>query len=289
MITVETMALEGVKHLLQWAAAEGWNPGLDDANAFYSADPEGFLMVKDANKTVAGISVIRQDDQNGFLGLYLCHPDYRGRGYGWKAWQAAMQYLKGRTIGLDGVPEQQDNYRKSGFKYHYRNIRFSGEAVGLLNDSEIINISHQQKCTVEYVKSTDMNALHQLDARVHGLSRYEFLKGWLNNTDSRITLLCKSNETLMGFGTIRACQQGYKIGPLIANDSDIARLLVSALANGLKAKELIIDIPEPNAEAARITEELGLKPVFDTARMYRGDAPEYQLQLLYGVTTFELG
>ena len=27
---------------LDWAAAEGWNPGLHDAHCFYAADPEGF-------------------------------------------------------------------------------------------------------------------------------------------------------------------------------------------------------------------------------------------------------
>src|SRR3712207_9059113 len=29
---------------LDWAAAEGWNPGLRDADAFWAADPEGFLL-----------------------------------------------------------------------------------------------------------------------------------------------------------------------------------------------------------------------------------------------------
>ena len=29
---------------LDWAAAEGWNPGFHDAPSFLAADPDGFLL-----------------------------------------------------------------------------------------------------------------------------------------------------------------------------------------------------------------------------------------------------
>lgn len=29
---------------IKWAAKEGWNPGLYDADAFYATDPKGFFM-----------------------------------------------------------------------------------------------------------------------------------------------------------------------------------------------------------------------------------------------------
>lgn len=29
---------------ISWAAKEGWNPGLFDADAFYATDPKGFFM-----------------------------------------------------------------------------------------------------------------------------------------------------------------------------------------------------------------------------------------------------
>lgn len=33
----------------------------------------------------------------------------------------------------------------------------------------------------------------------------------------------------------------------------------------------------------------GLQPVFETARMYRGPSPSLALELIFGITTFELG
>jgi hypothetical protein len=38
-----------------------------------------------------------------------------------------------------------------------------------------------------------------------------------------------------------------------------------------------------------LAQELGLTPVFETARMYTGAIPPLRLERVYGVTTFELG
>ena len=112
--------------LIDWAAAEGWNPGLDDAEAFRAADPEGFLIGLLEDEPVAGISVVRYGDDFGFLGLYIVRPEHRGKGYGWAIWQGGMVRLQGRNVGLDGVVAQQDNYRRSGFVLAHRNVRYAG-------------------------------------------------------------------------------------------------------------------------------------------------------------------
>lgn len=41
---VRSMTLADLKLVISWAADEGWNPGIDDANNFYVADPQGFLL-----------------------------------------------------------------------------------------------------------------------------------------------------------------------------------------------------------------------------------------------------
>src|SRR4051794_26606488 len=101
--------------MLEWADQEGWNPGLSDAECFHAADPEGFLLAFRDKEPVASISVVRYGRPFGFLGLYIVRPDLRGRGYGYRLWQAGMARLEERTVGLDGVVAQQDNYRRSGF------------------------------------------------------------------------------------------------------------------------------------------------------------------------------
>jgi hypothetical protein len=50
-------------------------------------------------------------------------PHWRGQGIGWRLWTRGMARLAGHLVGLDGVPAQQDNYRKSGFTLAWRNVR----------------------------------------------------------------------------------------------------------------------------------------------------------------------
>ena len=108
------MGAADVVRAADWAAAEGWNPGLSDAVAFQAADPTGFLVGRLDGEPVGCISVVRYGQAFGFLGFYIMTPKARGKGYGIRIWQAGMKHLAGRMVGLDGVPAQQDNYRKIG-------------------------------------------------------------------------------------------------------------------------------------------------------------------------------
>jgi hypothetical protein len=88
---------------------------------------------------------------------------------------------------------------------------------------------------------------------------------------------------------LRACRVGFKIGPLFADTPAIARALFTAAAAEAGGAPLSIDVPEPNAMAVDLASQFGLAPVFETARMYRGPAPDLPLERIYGVTTLELG
>ena len=80
--------------MLDWAAAEGWNPGLEDAAAFVAADPEGFFVAEVAGEVVAAISVVHHGADHAFLGLYLCRPDHRG---GWTGSRHSRRITPGQV------------------------------------------------------------------------------------------------------------------------------------------------------------------------------------------------
>ena len=123
---VRTMSADEVAMSVEWAAAEGWNPGLHDPPCFREADPAGFFVGVWRNEPVACLAAVAYDERFGFIGLYIVKPEFRGRGFGMRIWQHGMRYLGDRNIGLDGVVAQQANYRKSGFRLAYRNIRYQG-------------------------------------------------------------------------------------------------------------------------------------------------------------------
>lgn len=93
-----------------------------------------------------------------------------------------------------------------------------------------------------------------------------------------------------GWGLVRRCREGHKIGPLVAENPAIANALYAALCNRLPEGEAVfLDVPLPNADAQALARAQSLQGVFATARMYAGPAPALALDCLYGITTFELG
>ncbi len=285
-----------VSLLLEWAAAEGWNPGLDDAAAFYAADPDGFFVAIVDDRPVAGVSVIRQGSISGgpgygFLGLYLCLSEYRGKGLGWAVWQAGINYLAGCTVALDGVVDQQDNYRKSGFELAYRNIRFSGRVPEHWSKAEVM--PQDGDTVVRPVLPADLDQLVELDRSLGGVERRKYLSHWFGNTDNRQTLLLEQRNAagavIVAAGTIRRCIKDYKIGPLLAPDATSATRLLMGLCARVGAENIVIDVPEPNGQAMALVANAGLQPVFETARMYKGIPPEATLDSIFAVCTLELG
>ncbi|TIT76763.1 MAG: GNAT family N-acetyltransferase, partial [Mesorhizobium sp.] len=70
--TIRTLTASEVETLIDWAAAEGWNPGIGDAAALRAADPEGFIGAFVGGEMMAGISAVAYGAGFGFIGLYIC-------------------------------------------------------------------------------------------------------------------------------------------------------------------------------------------------------------------------
>lgn len=276
---ISVMARDELQIAINWANAEGWNPGLDDAVAFYAADPQGFLIGRLNNLPITTISAVKYGTSFGFIGLYIAEKNYRQKGYGIQIWHKALAYLKGRNIGLDGVVAQQENYKKSGFNLAHRNIRFAGLAKPTNpSPAKIVNLS-----------SLMLDDVYNYDRHCFPEQRNRFLKTWINQPHCHALGLVE-NTHLVGYGVIRACQTGYKIGPLNAENKDVASELFNALISKVPVGSAIyLDTPEPNPQAIELAQRNAMQPSFETARMYTGSFPEIALHKIFGITTFELG
>lgn len=276
---IQVMTPEQLDLAIEWAAQEGWNPGLHDADSFRNADPNGFLVGLLDGEPIASISVVKYGDSFGFLGFYIVKPEYRGQGYGLQIWKAGLEYLAGRNIGLDGVEDQQGNYKKSGFKLAYGNIRYEGQGGGNAPAVEgLVDLS-----------DLPFERIYAYDQSFFPAERTEFLKHWIKQEGS-YAIGVERDGHLVGYGVIRPCRSGYKVGPLLAEDTELAGELFLALKAKAKPSDLVyLDVPEVNKNAVALAEKYTMTPVFKTARMYTKEFPDLPLDRIFGVTTFELG
>lgn len=273
-----TMTDSEVALAIDWAAQEGWNPGLHDARTFRAADPGGFLVGLHDGQPVASISLVRYGERFAFLGLYIVLPAWRGQGRGWRLWQEAMASVPGRQVGLDGVVGQQANYRKSGFTLAWRNVRYEGVAASSTADPRALPLA---RLPFETVRA--------YDAPFFPADRAVFLRHWIAQPDAS-GFAWVEDGALRGYGVIRRCRRGCKIGPLFADDETAAQGLYEALAAWARPGDAVyLDLPEPNGQAAALAKRNGMRLVFETARMYTGEPPQAPLARTYGITSFELG
>lgn len=264
---------------IEWAAKEGWNPGLHDADAFYKTDPKGFLLGLLNGEPIASISAVAYDDKFGFLGFYIVKPEYRDKGYGIQIWNEALKYLPTQNIGLDGVVAQQENYKKSGFKLAYGNIRYEGTGLDQTeNNPEVV-----------LLKVVPFEQLRNYDDQIFPTSRPVFLQSWIQQPESLAIGFIK-DETLLGYGMVRKCRTGFKVGPLFADTKEVANTLFQHMRGFVGANSSIfLDVPGVNKDAVALTEIYQMKPMFETARMYNKETPNIPINKVFGVTTFELG
>ena len=273
-MTLRQMNLSDLKMVLGWAKDEGWNPGLDDAAAFHAADPNGFFLSELNGQPAAAISVVNHDDNHAFLGLYICRPEFRGQGHGLALWHAALAHAGTRSVSLDGVPDQQANYAKSGFVATGGTTRYRGFAPATPD-------------VARPAQPADLPALIAADARSAGHTRSGFTTAWFHNTETRQTVIHRENPT--AFATFRQCGDGLKIGPFNAPDAHTARALLGAAPNRWATGPIYIDVPAQSPRLAALLESLNFAPSFHTARMVKGQPPLAQPPEFYAVATLELG
>jgi GNAT superfamily N-acetyltransferase len=276
--TIRTMRPDEISLAVDWAAAEGWNPGLADAACFACVDSQGFFIAELDGAPAATISCVNYSEGFSFLGFYIVRPDLRGTGCGMRIWKAAIAHAGSRVIGLDGVTAQQDNYKKSGFQFAYANVRYGGKvSAPAAPPADVIALSEVSFAAVE-----------ANDASVFPAPRSAFLRAWIG-APGHIGCALIRDGRLAGWGVIRPCRKGFKIGPLVADDRTTAEAVLSALLARVGGGEIFLDVPGANGEALALAEDFGLAPVFETARMYTGTIPPLRLQRAFGVTSFELG
>ncbi|MEU4167961.1 GNAT family N-acetyltransferase [Streptomyces sp. NPDC026665] len=277
-LVVSQATLEDWKVVVGWAADEGWNPGLSDRASFFAQDPEGFFLGRLDGEPVSAVSVVNYSADYAFLGFYLVRPGLRGKGYGLATWETALAHAGDRTVGLDGVVAQQDNYRKSGFELAYRTARFTGVVP-----------AGERPAGVRAAGPADHAAITAYDAACYPADRPVFLESWLTAPGHRTFVRHADGGRLGGYAVLRPARDSLRVGPLFADTPDDARALFAALAADADGRALAVDVPQANAEAVALVGKLGLGPSFETARMYTGPVREFAGERVFGVTSLELG
>ncbi len=278
----QKLDFKGVKTLVKWAENEGWDPGLYDADVYWATDSDGFYGYFKEGELIAGGSIISYNGEFGFMGFFIVKPEYRSIGIGRKLWYQRRDTLLSRlnkdaSIGMDGVVAMQSFYEKGGFKIAFRDERYEKVGIALKVNKNISSII-----------DNDIESILAYDKKCFGFSRPQFLIPWLKTLNNKTFKYVERGE-LKGFAIVRQTIAGYKIGPLFADNENIAEELYKACLNSVVGKALYLDIPVINQGAINLIKKYKATYVFECARMYYGNPPNIDMNKVFGITSFELG
>lgn len=259
--------------VISFARAEKWLMGHDDHQLFYKLAEKDFLGGFFEGKLVSTISCINYGEM-GFIGLYIVKPEYRAMGFGLKLFEAALQHLKHcSVIGLDAVIKQIPNYKKHGFVSAYTQNLLIG----------YVPYQPNKAVSTEFT----FDEVYPLFNQSFPCTRKEFYATWLNYTK---TAVYRDEGRVKGIGSIRLGDNEIgKIGPLIAENAEIAKILIQHLSHYVSSHQVSICCSSENVMAMKLYESLNFKNTLLSERMYRGPKPSHDLQHIFGSASQELG
>ncbi|KAG0085614.1 hypothetical protein BGZ93_000545 [Podila epicladia] len=307
-----------------WANSEQWNPtaqGADLGDVYFPLDSGAFFAgivispTTGESKIVSILSGVRFGAEQAWVGFYIVDPAQRGHGYGLKTFEHVLSKHLGdsgiTSVGLDGVMAQVSNYRKSGFtNVGWQNERRHGDLVKLVEVQEAAladKIRNGGVSGLRDLATVDEAQLAAMEVRYSGLKRPEFVRRWVQfhsgvqETKHRFNtaLLAEDGKTVLGYGCIRPAQTSYRIGPIYASSTEVAKQILVKLAIDVVEVEkrhplgvpleIDIDVPNTNKHAVELFDGLGWKDTFPSLRMWKGPVPEHDVSGVFGVASLEVG
>ncbi len=132
----------------------------------------------------------------------------------------------------------------------------------------------------------DWAAVVDYDGSVFPARREAFLHLWLANAHAAVQWR-EHDGRVRGYGCVRKVDVGYRVGPLFADDADIATALLQALlARVPTGQPVTVDMPERNTGAAL---RLGGAIVSRYDYLLAGTPAAPSFLRVFGVTTTEAG
>lgn len=272
----------------QWCIDEGWNIGLYDSETYYKVDPLGHFVAK-TSKAIASLSLVKHSPTFFTLGPFIVHKSYRGQGIGEKLWNVAMTRMNyehpDSLIVLYAVSKQVERYKRAGFMPVLKNQRWYINSKSSILPS--INY-HSVSLTKDLITTVSQYYKN------HYFTDRELLFTNILKKPETNGLVIIDDNLIKGFGFIRRCVRGFRIGSLVADTPEIAQVLISDLLDFSLQEPVFIDVPDSNPHEVSYLNVFNAAraPQEDTITMIKGTGySKYlkQWEQHYGLFSLEIG
>ncbi|XP_022111832.1 uncharacterized protein LOC110991044 [Acanthaster planci] len=256
----------------------------EELRLMYDTDPNGFfLATADDGDVVGTVAALRLSDKLGFIGFHHVRDSFLEEGA--RLWDVAVGYLGDRNIGIEVAMQDVEKYMELGFKEEWRNGCFKGSGIPLLPEV-------QSNRLLRSVAEMGFGRVVDFDTDVCGEPRVKFLLKWLRTDNPRAAQAVLEDNRVVGYGVIRPLQRAssHRIGPLLAENTALAQVLLLSLLSSVPQQTLYLDSPLDNPSFTRLLEtDLKMEQVQERARMYTRGNPHVNVRKVFGMLSKDIG
>lgn len=188
----------------------------------------------DADGKLIGSAMALPYGDFGWVCMVLVSPDRRRLGIATDLMRRVIDDLEARGIvaGLDATPAGREVYRHLGFEEVYRLERLWAKTVSSPADGG------DTPARIAVMTAAEIDEVAAYDARSFGGERRALLAGLRDRQPGRAHV-ARVGEWLAGYVLARDGREATQIGPVLAEDPDIAIALARAALAGLDGPAVI--------------------------------------------------
>jgi GNAT superfamily N-acetyltransferase len=270
MLTIRPFTPADIALGMGLKSAAGWNQTEADWRRTLQLQPDG-CFVGECDGTPAATLTFCCFGSVAWIAMVLTDPEFRGRGLATALMRHAVELLQSRgvtTIRLDATPLGRPVYERLGFAVDYELNRWKREVLSAaaIDDSKYPGLRQ--------ASPEDLGAIVELDRQTVGCDRSKFLAALLAESPAG-AFITDGAPCPAGFALRRLGSNAMQLGPIVATDPKVGRLLLSTAIAETGKTALYCDAPTKNTAAEISLRAVGfssLRPLYRmTIGMKRAD------------------
>lgn len=259
--------------------AAGWNQTEADWRRLLRLEPKGcFGAIKDAR--LVGTTTTTIHGELAWIGMVLVEPQHRRQGIAAKLMNAALDYLKDKveTIKLDATALGQPVYEKFGFRAESVVERWSGTAS-----------ARRETQSPALMVGDIVRDVLNLDRVAFNADRARLIRALIDEACVSPVLMRAADGALSGYALARSGTSKTYVGPVVANDPQVAEILMDRTLTALAGRDVYVDLNKECSVDASVLPDRGFVKERDLIRMVKGRESTITSPLVVAIAGPEVG
>ncbi|MFE8700085.1 GNAT family N-acetyltransferase [Cytobacillus sp. FJAT-54145] len=234
--------------LIRLSASVGWDYDLDEVSTVLAVGMI-FGHKNEKDEIISSAAIIPYEGNLASIGMVIVNESYRGYKLGKELTVRCVNAVPSdKTIMLIATPEGKPLYEKLGF----HSVSYVHKYI---NENYIPSIIKEEGYKIEPYSESDFSSIVHIDYLAIGAERRVFLEARIKQAEE-VVVLKDSTGKVIGFGMSIIGSDNCILGPIVAKNEQMAKLIINYLAKEKNGK-LRIDIPHGQTGISSFLESTG--------------------------------